>query len=97
MKNRLMLGLWRFIINVPPILWEKKLPKGKENSKKSMGLYQKNNIIRAYAYRFSEILMDMPFFQLSAKVASALAVHMVRDKLLQGYGRVYPYERRVDV
>ncbi|PKN34255.1 MAG: hypothetical protein CVU61_08720 [Deltaproteobacteria bacterium HGW-Deltaproteobacteria-19] len=25
-KNRLMMGLWRFVIDVPPFLWKKKLP-----------------------------------------------------------------------
>ena len=25
MRNKLMLGLWRYIINVPPFLWEKQI------------------------------------------------------------------------
>ncbi len=37
MKNRLMLGLWRFIINVPSILWEKQIAKGKRKFEKEHG------------------------------------------------------------
>jgi hypothetical protein len=37
MKNRLMLGLWRFIINVPPILWEKQIAKEKRKFEKEHG------------------------------------------------------------
>ena len=37
MKNRLMLGLWRYMLKVPPSMWEKQLAKGK---KKFKGMYQ---------------------------------------------------------
>ncbi len=37
MKNRLMFGLWRFIIDVPPILWEKQIAKGKRKFEKEHG------------------------------------------------------------
>ena len=30
MKNKLMMGFWKFIINVPPFLWEKQIDKGKK-------------------------------------------------------------------
>jgi hypothetical protein len=30
MKNKLMLGLWKYMINVPPFLWEKQIAKGKK-------------------------------------------------------------------
>lgn len=30
MKNKIMIGLWRFILNVPPSLWEKRTLKAKE-------------------------------------------------------------------
>lgn len=30
MKNNLMLGLWRYMLKVPPALWEKQLAKGKK-------------------------------------------------------------------
>ncbi len=29
MKNRLMMGLWRYMLNVPPFLWEKQIARGK--------------------------------------------------------------------
>jgi hypothetical protein len=31
MKNRLMMGLWRYMLSVPPFLWEKQIAKGKKN------------------------------------------------------------------
>lgn len=30
MKNKLMMGFWKFIIDVPPFLWEKQIGKGKK-------------------------------------------------------------------
>ncbi|MDD5711734.1 MAG: hypothetical protein PHY31_03125 [Smithellaceae bacterium] len=30
MKNKLMLGLWRYMLSVPPFLWEKQIAKAKE-------------------------------------------------------------------
>ena len=30
MSNKLMLGLWRYIIKVPPSLWQKQIAKGKK-------------------------------------------------------------------
>ena len=30
MKNKLMMGLWKYIINVPPFLWKKQIAKGKK-------------------------------------------------------------------
>ena len=30
MKNKLMMGLWKYMINVPPFLWEKQIAKGKK-------------------------------------------------------------------
>ena len=30
MKNKLMMGLWRYMLSVPPFLWEKQIVKGKK-------------------------------------------------------------------
>ncbi|MFH1981877.1 MAG: hypothetical protein ABIL58_08530 [Pseudomonadota bacterium] len=30
MSNKLMAGLWKFMIGVPPVLWEKQIEKGKQ-------------------------------------------------------------------
>jgi len=30
MKNKLMMGLWKYMINVPPFLWEKQIAQGKK-------------------------------------------------------------------
>ena len=37
MKNKLMLGLWRYIIQVPPFLWQKQVAKGKRKFEKEQG------------------------------------------------------------
>lgn len=37
MKNKLMLGLWRYIINVPPFLWQKQIAQGKRKFEKEHG------------------------------------------------------------
>jgi hypothetical protein len=37
MSNKLMLGLWRYIINVPPFLWQKQIAKGKRTFEKEQG------------------------------------------------------------
>lgn len=37
MKNKLMLGLWRYIINIPPFLWQKQIAKGKKRFEKVYG------------------------------------------------------------
>lgn len=37
MRNRLMLGLWRYIINVPPFLWEKQIASGKRKLEQEHG------------------------------------------------------------
>jgi len=30
MKNKLMFGLWRYILNIPPFLWEQQISKAKK-------------------------------------------------------------------
>lgn len=37
MKNKLMLGLWRHIINIPPFLWKKEIAKGKRKFEEEYG------------------------------------------------------------
>ena len=37
MSNKLMLGLWRYIIKVPPTLWQKQIAKGKRRLEKEHG------------------------------------------------------------
>jgi hypothetical protein len=37
MQNTLMLGLWRYVINVPPFLWQKQIEKGKRSFEKAYG------------------------------------------------------------
>ncbi|MFC1889647.1 hypothetical protein ACFL4G_07820 [Thermodesulfobacteriota bacterium] len=37
MQNKLMLGLWQYIIDVPPFLWQKQIQRGKRRFEKENG------------------------------------------------------------
>jgi hypothetical protein len=52
MKNKLMLGLWRYIINVPPYLWQKQIAKGKRKFEKVHGsLSEEKRLIHHFVVR----------------------------------------------
>ncbi|MFH1435653.1 MAG: hypothetical protein ABIJ56_08045 [Pseudomonadota bacterium] len=38
MKNKLMLGLWRFVFEVPPFLWERQVARGKRKFEQMHGV-----------------------------------------------------------
>ena len=35
MRNKLMAGVWRFMLGVPPLLWEKQIKKAEQKVKRS--------------------------------------------------------------
>jgi hypothetical protein len=37
MRNRLMIGLWRYMLGVPPFMWEKQIEKVEQKAKRSRG------------------------------------------------------------
>ncbi len=52
MKNKLMLGLWRYIINVPPFLWQKQITQGKRKFEKEHGsLSEEERLIHHFVVR----------------------------------------------
>jgi hypothetical protein len=52
MKNKLMLGLWRYIINVPPFLWQKQIAQGKRKFEKEHGsLSEEKRLIHHFVVR----------------------------------------------
>lgn len=52
MKNKLMLGLWRYIIEVPPFLWEKGVEQGRKKFEKEHGfLSEEGRLIHHFAVR----------------------------------------------
>ena len=52
MSNKLMLGLWRYIIKVPPSLWEKQIAKGKRKFEKERGfLSEEYRLIHHFVVR----------------------------------------------
>jgi hypothetical protein len=52
MSNKLMLGLWRYIIKVPPFLWQKQIAKGKKRFEKEQGaLSEEYRLIHHFVVR----------------------------------------------
>ena len=52
MKNKLMLGLWRHIINIPPFLWKKEIAKGKRKFEEEYGaLTEEKRVIHHFVVR----------------------------------------------
>jgi hypothetical protein len=52
MSNKLMLGLWRYIIKVPPFLWQKQIAIGKRRFEKEQGfLSEEYRLIHHFAVR----------------------------------------------
>ena len=52
MKNKLMLGLWRYTINVPPFLWQKQIEQGKRKFEKEHGtLSEEKELIHHFVVR----------------------------------------------
>jgi hypothetical protein len=37
MSNKLMLGLWRYVLHVPPFIWQKQIEKGKRRFEREYG------------------------------------------------------------
>jgi len=52
MKNKLMLDLWRHVINVPPFLWEKQIARSKSKFEKENGvLSEEERLIHHFVVR----------------------------------------------
>ena len=52
MKNKLMLGLWRYIINGPPFLWQKQIAQGKRKFEKEHGaMSEEKRLIHHFVVR----------------------------------------------
>lgn len=56
MKNKIMLGLWRYIINVPPFLWEKQISAEKRKIEK---IY--DSIPDAYRTVHHFVVRELPY------------------------------------
>lgn len=52
MKNRLMMGLWRYMLGVPPFLWEKQIVKGKKRFAKHLAfMSEEHRLVHHFAVR----------------------------------------------
>jgi len=70
MSNKLMLGLWRYIIKVPPFLWQKQVAKGKRRLEKVHGsLTEEYRVIHHFVVR------ELPY------AGKPLSPELISDKL----------------
>lgn len=81
MKNKLMLGLWRYIINVPPFLWQKQVTLGKRKFEKENGTLS-NEIRQIHHF----VVRELPSYgeSLSTKLISSrlgISADRVKDAL----------------
>jgi hypothetical protein len=52
MSNKIMLGLWRYMIGVPPALWEKQIAKGKKKFSDHLAFMSKEHrLVHHFAVR----------------------------------------------
>jgi len=52
MKNKLMMGLWRYMLNVPPFLWEKEIAKGKKGFEEHLAfMSEEHRLVHHFAVR----------------------------------------------
>ena len=70
MRKKLMLGLWRYIINMPPVLWEKQISKVKRKLQTEYSLLSKEH---HSVHHF--VVRELPY------VGKPLSPELVADKL----------------
>ena len=70
MKNKLMIGLWRYIIKVPPFLWEKQISKAKKRFEEKHGA-----ISEEYRLVHHFVVRELPY------VGKPLSPELVANKL----------------
>ncbi|MBI5590724.1 MAG: hypothetical protein HY881_09600 [Deltaproteobacteria bacterium] len=52
MKNKLMMGLWRYMLSVPPFLWEKQIANGKKGFADHLAfMTEEHRLIHHFAVR----------------------------------------------
>ena len=70
MSNKLMLGLWRYIIKVPPYLWQKQIAQGKRKFEKVHGtLSEEKRLIHHF------VVKELPC------IGKPLSPELISDKL----------------
>lgn len=70
MNTRLMSGLWRFMLSIPPFLWEKQIAKGKERLRSNVRFMTEEH--RAVHHC---IVRELP------KVGTPISPEFIADKL----------------
>ena len=77
MRNKLMLGLWRYIITMPPFLWQKQIAKGKRK-------YEKVHASLPEEYRLIHhfVVRELPY------AGKPLSPELISDKLCLPADRV---------
>ena len=70
MRNKLMLGLWRYIIKVPPFLWQKQVAKGKRRYEKVHG-----SLTEEYRLVHHFVVRELPY------ASKPLSPELISDKV----------------
>lgn len=77
MKNKLMLGWWRYILKVPPFLWEKQISKAKKKFEAQNSFMSKEHLL---AHHF--VVRELPY------VGKPLSPEFISGKLGLSLDRV---------
>lgn len=77
MNNKLMLGLWRYTINVPPFLWEKQISKGKKEFEREHG-----SLPQEYRLLHHFVVRQLP------NIGRPLSPEIISDKLAMSIDQV---------
>ena len=77
MKNKLMLGLWRYTVNVPPFLWEKQILKGKKKFEREHG-----SLPKEYRLVHHFVVRELPY------VGEPLSPESISEKLAMSIEQV---------
>jgi hypothetical protein len=52
MKNKFMIGFWRYMVSVPPFLWEKEISKAKKKFEKEFGfMSEEHRLVHHFVVR----------------------------------------------
>ena len=77
MKNKIMIGSWRYMLNVPPFLWKKQIFKAKKKFQTEFSVMSENHRLVDHF-----VVRELPY------VGNPLSPRFVANKLGLAVGRV---------
>ena len=76
MGNKLMGGFWRYILSIPPFLWQRKISKGREKGDELSFMTDEHRLVHHYVVR------ELP------KIGEPISPEFIADKLAMPIDRV---------